>query len=218
METGARDNGLRAGNYVAIRDLDPRLVDMLLASLRDRGIAAYAVPARGSVGGAMETRLPARPLDRLYVDDQRVDQARQIVDEEVEPEPGQEERDFESSWQQVLVSLQSTPTHLENPWPEAEDLSLEEREAAYDEQVATEEEDEHYVPPPAPPLPRLRPATYGALATMALCVAVMVTNFGGSGMNVLAFVVFVAAAASLVYNMRQGPPTDGDDSDDGAVV
>jgi hypothetical protein len=189
--------------YVPIGDLDPRVVDDLLATLRDRGIAAYAEP------------VDARPLTRLYVDDRQVDQARTIVDAATAPSP--EEADFESSWQQVLVSLQSSPTHLENPWPEAENLTLTEREAAYDEQQAMVEPEEHYVPPPPPPLPRLRPATYGALATMALCVGVMLTNMGGRSLNVLAFVVFVAAAASLVYNMRQGPPMD-DDSDDGAVV
>ena len=77
--------------------------------------------------------------------------------------------------------------------------------------------EEHFVPPPPPPLPRLRRATWGALVTMAFALFVMVTNPGGRALSVLAFFVFVAAAASLIYNMRQGPPTDSDE-DDGAVV
>jgi hypothetical protein len=52
---------------------------------------------------------------------------------------------------------------------------------------------------------------------MGLCVLVLVTDFAGGSLDVLAFIVFVAAAASLVYNMRQGPPDD-DGWDDGAVV
>jgi hypothetical protein len=212
---GTRDNGLRAGNYVAVGDVDPRVADALLDTLRRRGIAAYAVPAVGTVGGSFETQLPSRPLDRLFVDDQQLAAARDIVRAETPaPEPTP---DFETSWQQVLTSLQSNPTHMVSPWPEREDLTLEEREQAYDEQAAAAGDDEHYEPPPAPPLPRLRRATWTAIATMAFAVLVMVTGMGGRTLNVLAFLVFVGAAGSLVYNMRQGPPSD-DDSDDGAVV
>ena len=209
---GARDNGLRAGNYAPVGELDPRVADDLLLTLREHGIAAYALPATGTVGGSMETRQPARPLARLYVDDQRLDDARRILAAEPSPPPP----DFEDSWQQVLTSLQSTPTHMVSPWPEREELSLAEREQAYDEQAAEVEED-HFVPPPAPPLPRLRRATAGALATMALARFVMLTGAGGRVLDVVAFFAFIAAAVSLVINMRQGPPSDSD-TDDGAVV
>ena len=217
MDSGTRDNGLRAGNYVALREVDPRIVDSVLAALRDRGIAAYAVPSAGTVGGSMEKRLPARPMDRLFVDDQRVEEARELV--KAETDGAEDDHDFESSWQQVLTSLQSTPTLMTTPWPERENLTLAEREASYDEeqQRKTPVEDEHFVPPPPPPLPKLRPSTWAALLTMALCVVVMATDIAGRGLDVLAFIVFVAAAASLVYNMRQGPPDD-DGWDDGAVV
>jgi hypothetical protein len=211
---GTRDNGLRAGNYAAIGDVDPRVADALLGELRARGIAAYAVPAAGTVGGSFETQLPSRPLDRLFVDDQQIDRARDVVRAETpasDPTP-----DFETSWQQVLTSLQSNPTHMTTPWPERENLTVEERERAFDEQMAADEE--HFEPPPAPPLPKLRRATWTALATMAFAVVVLVTNMGGRALGVLAFLVFVGAAASLVYNMRQGPPSDGDTDDDGAVV
>jgi hypothetical protein len=216
---GTRDNGLRAGNYAAIADLDPRVADDLLLVLREHGIAAYVLPAAGTVGGSMETRLPARPMDRLYVDDQRLDEARGIVDDQREHDAADREQapDFEASWQQVLTSLQSTPTHMVSPWPEREELSLAEREEAYDERMAALEEEDHFVPPPAPPLPRLRRTTAGALATMGLALFVMVTDTGGRLLSVLAFLVFVAAGVSLVYNMRPGPPSDSD-PDDGAVV
>jgi len=218
---GTRDNGLRCAGYTPVADVDPRVVDALLESLRDAGIAAYTVPASGTVGGSMETKLPNRPLDRLFVDDQRTEQARGIVADETttDTEPTATEPDFEASWQQVLTSLQSTPAHMTTPWPERENLTLSEREEAYDEaqRAAADPEDEHFVPPPAPPLPKLRPSTWAALVTMGLCVLVMATDFAGGSLDVLAFIVFVAAAASLIYNMRQGPPDD-DGWDDGAVV
>jgi len=208
---GARDNGLRAANYVQVSELDPRVADDLLLTLREHGIAAYVMPAEGTVGGSMETRLPTRPMARLYVDDQRVDDARRLVGEQ----PAVPSPDFEESWQQVLTSLQSSPAQMSSPWPEREDLTLAERERDYVDPVELEEE--HFVPPPPPPLPRLRRATWGALATMAFALFVMVTDSGGRALSVLAFFVFVAAGASLIYNMRQGPPTDSDE-DDGAVV
>src|SRR3954447_6815910 len=208
---GARDNGLRAANYLQVSELDPRLADALLLTLRDHGIAAYVMPAEGTVGGSMETRLPTRPMARLYVDDQRVDDARRLGG----GQPAVPSEDFEDSWQQVLTSLQSSPAQMSSPWPEREDLTLAERERDYVEPVELEEE--HFVPPPAPPLPRLRRATWSALLTMAFALFVMITNQGGRALSVLAFFVFVAAGASLIYNMRQGPPTDSDE-DDGAVV
>ena len=214
---GARDNGLRAGGYVQVSELDPRVGDDVLLTLREHGIAAYVVPAEGTVGGSMETRLPPRPMARLYVDDQRVDDARRVVDETaaVRPPAAETSPDFEASWQQVLTSLQSSPAQMTTPWPEREDLTLAERERDYEDPVELEEE--HFVPPPPPPLPRLRRATWGALATMAFALFVMVTDAGGRALSVLAFFVFVAAGGSLIYNMRQGPPSDSDE-DDGAVV
>ena len=213
---GARDNGLRAGNYVQVSELDPRVADDVLLTLRDHGIAAYVMPPEGTVGGSMETRLPTRPMARLYVDDQRVDDARRLVDEQPSRPPDNEASpDFEDSWQQVLTSLQSSPAQMSSPWPEREDLTLTERERDYENPV--ELADEHFIPPPPPPLPRLRPSTWGALVTMAFALFVMVTNTGGRALSVLAFFVFVAAGGSLIYNMRQGPPTDSDE-DDGAVV
>ena len=47
---GSRDNGLRCANYTPVADLDPRVVDALLATLRDEGIAAYATPTPAATG------------------------------------------------------------------------------------------------------------------------------------------------------------------------
>src|SRR5213082_2139446 len=106
---GTRDNGLRCGNYTAVGDLDPRVADSLLETLRENGIAAYAGPAPGATGGYMETRLPSRPVDRLWVDDAQLERAREILAaEEAGPAPSTPaEQDIDAAWQQVLASLQS---------------------------------------------------------------------------------------------------------------
>src|SRR3954467_605437 len=108
---GTRDNGLRCANYAPVADLDPRIVDALLTTLRDEGIAAYAAPTPATTGGAMESRLPSRPIDRLWVDDSRVSRARELVEAESSPaeagstgavESAAADPDFETAWQQVL--------------------------------------------------------------------------------------------------------------------
>ena len=115
---GTRDNGLRCAGYAAVADLDPRVADALLPVLRDAGIAAYVVPTPATTGGAMESRLPSRPVDRLWVDDQQVARAKDLVaDQTREAEP-----DIDTAWQQVLASLQSPSSSPVPPWPVSEDV------------------------------------------------------------------------------------------------
>jgi hypothetical protein len=83
-------------------------------------------------------------------------------------------------------------------------------------------DDEHYVPPVPPPLPRLDPVSKGAWAAL----------FGGPGYLLLAVLLgwvvpswaafcavgaFVGGFATLVVRMGDRPPSDSG-SDDGAVV
>jgi hypothetical protein len=219
---GSRDNGLRCGNYVAIADLDPRLIDALLETMRTEGIAAYAAPTPASTGGYMEQRLPSRPIDRLWVDDQKIARARELVDAETGA-PIESERDFDEAWKQVLVSLQSGPgADPLPPWPVSEDVDAD----AVDNALSADADhlapvdpadEEHFVPPPPPPVPRLRPSTVGAIAAIALGLLLIGTDFDGGSFNVVAIVAILAGGASLVWHMRQGPPTDSG-WDDGAVV
>ena len=83
-------------------------------------------------------------------------------------------------------------------------------------------EDQHYIPPPAPPLPKLEPVTKGAwLALLGgpiyLFIAYVV-GWGVSGLAAfLAVAAFVGGFAVLVLRMDSGPPKDRG-PDDGAVV
>jgi hypothetical protein len=222
---GARDNGLRCGGYVAVADLDPRVVDALLSVLRDAGIAAYAAPTPASTGGAMESRLPSRPIDRLWVDEQQVTRAKDLVAEHTR------EPDIDAAWQQVLASLQSPSNSPVPPWPVTEDLDTSTESASDarliraadvdgDSELADEADaadDEHFVPPPPPPFPRLHRKTVAAITSIAVGLLILATNLDGGTFTVLAVLAILGGLASLVWRMHDGPPTDSG-WDDGAVV
>ena len=209
---GTRDNGLRCANYAAVADLDPRVADALLATLREEGIAAYAAPT-AVTGGAMESRLPDRPIDRLYVDDSQVGRAKQLVDHESASQIEAPDPDFETAWQQVLASLQATPGPASPSWPEEDTPDDDESSlASYDPA-----DEDHFEPPPPPPFPRLRKSTWGAFAAIAFGLVILALNVDNGSLTPVAIIAILGGVVSLVYNMRQGPPTDSG-WDDGAVV
>ena len=83
--------------------------------------------------------------------------------------------------------------------------------------------DEHYIPPPAPPLPNLDPITKGAwLALIGGPLYLIIAKAAGwtvSGLTAfLAVAAFVGGFAVLVLRMDSGPPKDRGGPDDGAVV
>ena len=82
--------------------------------------------------------------------------------------------------------------------------------------------DEHYVPPPAPPLPKLEPVTKGAWLALfggpLYLILAHVLDWSVSGLAAfLAVAAFVGGFAVLVLRMDSGPPKDRG-PDDGAVV
>jgi hypothetical protein len=84
-------------------------------------------------------------------------------------------------------------------------------------------EDQHYIPPPAPPLPKLEPVTKGAWLALfggpAYLVIATVAGWGVSSLAAfLAVAAFVGGFAVLVLRMDSGPPKDRGPDDDGAVV
>jgi hypothetical protein len=88
---------------------------------------------------------------------------------------------------------------------------------------APTDDDEHYIPPAPPPLPRLDPLAKGAWVALFggpgyLMVA---TAAGWSVSGLAAFcavAAFVAGFAILVLRMHEPGPGGPDDGDDGAVV
>ncbi|GAA2695917.1 hypothetical protein [Nonomuraea recticatena] len=145
--------------------------------------------------------------------------------------------DEDEVWRQIVASY-NQPDSAEQPWPDSENLSLEEPEPEPTRRVVKasefeddesepepeQEEDEegHYVPEPPPPLPKVDLTT--KLAWVAL--------FGGpayllvaamSGWDMQGWALFTAVAAfiggfvALVVRMGDGPPNDSG-WDDGAVI
>lgn len=77
---GRRDNGLHATAYAVAGDVDPRVGEHLLDVLGLAGIAAYLQPTADLHPVTRTTTLPSRPIDRLYVDRDHLDEARGYLD------------------------------------------------------------------------------------------------------------------------------------------
>ena len=72
-----RDNGLRADQFVALADVDPRLGEHLLDLLRLAEIPAYLEP---TTDPRVATRYPVSgPVERLYVESDQRQEARAVV-------------------------------------------------------------------------------------------------------------------------------------------
>lgn len=82
-------------------------------------------------------------------------------------------------------------------------------------------EDEHFVPPEPPPLPRLRPGTIFGIVLLAIGIVLLAApNVIGLEPRLatpLALVSMAAGIGWLVLRMRQGPPPDSG-WDDGAQL
>jgi hypothetical protein len=237
---GARDNGLRCAGYVAAGDLDPRVADALLDSLRAEGIAAYASPTPASRGGYLELRLPDQLTDRVYVDSEKSARAMELFAEEQSeashPAPAPTEQtspmapaspsstdlDVDAAWQQLLTSLQSPSDTV--TWPDREDVAASSPPVTFDADklaVGTtsydDPDEEHYVPPQAPPLPKLRSVTVGALACIIGGLLILITGIDGGDLGWLGILGILGGGGALVWYMKDRPPTDSG-WDDGAVV
>lgn len=225
-----RANGLTAAYYVPLRDVDPRVGVELLGKLATAGIAAYVAPTPGSKGGYGDIRPPSLPTDRLWVDGSQRTEAEAIItgtisDDEV----------FDQ-----LVAMFHTSSPEVAPWPATEELGTTTRttrrsitarqaqpplpeltptgEPALPEHVENYL-DEHFVPEPPPPLPRLQGITILAWAMVALGILMIAfhdqipVDFS-QGSFFIAVLAIVGGFGTLVYRMHDNDHDDGD----GAVV
>ncbi|OAA28278.1 hypothetical protein UG55_1006253 [Frankia sp. EI5c] len=85
------------------------------------------------------------------------------------------------------------------------------------------DQDDHYIPPPAPPIPKLRPVTRWALGSIALGVAILVVPSligmaQARSRDVAGVLLILGGVGTLVARMGDRLPTDFDGPDDGAVV
>jgi len=117
-----RDNGLSARAYIAVADLDSSTADALLATLRDRGVAAYAADSPDAIPASA-----AGTVDRLYVDADAAAAVRTLIDEEILGDPRDDgesgNRDVEAEFRAIVAGFDdAVPSGLPGPWPAAEDI------------------------------------------------------------------------------------------------
>jgi len=229
---GVRGNALPAARFVPLSTVDARVSDAVLDVLEDAGVAAYVEPTVGEVGPYRDVRSPTSPTHALYVDAGLSDVAEDLLRVEL---PG------------LLAELDSAPTKEDElfaaivagfdhelPAPDAHRPSADQadqasrisRAADEDDQdvhrpAMPSDDDDHWVPAPPPPLPRLRGlALWGTLALVAgFAALVVLPMFGvaGEGRLVVGILLATGGVAALLWQMRDGPPTDSG-PDDGAVI
>lgn len=137
------------------------------------------------------------------------------------------DRDDDEVFKQIVAGFGEVPEGETSRWPVAENVAPDPEEAlpGWLEPEALPEEDryadeEHFVPPPAPRLPRPRLRTVGATAMVLLGLVVLfaprLVGLGGSSTDLLLGLLLAGGGTGLLISwMRDAPP---DDLDDGAVV
>ncbi len=241
-----RSNGLTAGSYRPVADLDPRLADALLVELKEQGVAAYTRPVGStSMSGFDRPEFRDGALDRLYVDAAASEQVRDLLNAK---DPSLVADNDDLTWAQIVSGFDQPVTAEVAPWPANEDISPDEtrdddataeRDAwLRDTRVRAErlaalpdddgedstgrsraDEEDGFVPPPPPPLPT--PEPYKLLAWVGVV--------GGPALLLLAVLLNVAlpgwvsvlAVGSFIGGFLTLVATmdnRDDDSGNGAVV
>ncbi|MCV2491342.1 hypothetical protein OF117_18500 [Geodermatophilus sp. YIM 151500] len=232
---GRRDNGLDAALWSPLRDVDPRVGEHLLDVLQLAGIPAYLEPS-ADVGPYTRTVfLPSPPTDRLYVDRSRRAEARELVDRHADdhverraddhaerrapgpvPERAAVRRniDEDAEWARIVAAFEA-----EEGRPVADGEPSDAPPPPPHEPSVLDRPDEHYEPPPAPPLGVPAPAAlYAVLLVVAGVLLVGMPGLLRLSADVglvLGVAAIAGGVALLVSRMRERSVDDGDD---GAVV
>jgi hypothetical protein len=223
---GRRDNGLNSDKFSPVADVDPRLADHLLDVLGLRDVPAYVEPTPAS---------DPVTADRLYVAADLTTEARQVLTE-IASELGIEVAQHRH-WDRPREPAQPAPDPLAGIDTDAEFARIvaDLRDLDQPDQPPTTsvvvrplgtaapdplDEVEHFVPPPAPPVPR--PTLPTAMAVLVTLLGVLVLGFGyrlGLPADLplpLGVVLVLFGSGLLVLRLRPEPRDDSDD--DGAVV
>ena len=223
-----RTNALSAAAFVPLRDVDPRVVEALLDSLEDAGVAAYSEPRTGAVETDHD--------ERLWVDGDRRELAEAVVAAELpgllaetaEPDPDELFAAIVANWDSALGAADDVrpwpdSEHIEQPSPPAQAWRASASELLPALEGEREADEGHYVPPPPPPVPPPDMTTKFAIVGIVLgvvCLLGLQRLLGfptGKGAYVFGALVLVASVGTLFARLRDTPRVD-DGPDDGAVV
>ena len=149
---GRRGNGLTASEWGALVDVDPRLSEQLLLRLAAAEVAAHVEPAGATTDPVSRAgSMPVRPLDRLWVDVARAEDARAVVEAQAEevvatlPEAGRVEQFLHAVPRGASGRVLKPPPRLVPPAPPPVDT-----DAAWAEIVAGFEKTPDAPVPPWP--------------------------------------------------------------------
>lgn len=212
----------RGVNYSPLVDVDPPLVDNIMALLAARNIAAYSEPFIGDVGPYRDVQPPRQPTTRIYVASSDVPAARRILDDTL-PElratfladaaVRADRIDMEKS--RVDQEFAALVADLDPGEPPAEELDLVD---LIIDGVPDDDPDEHFEPPIPPPLrPPHEPVSRFAWAALIggpilVLVAYLLTLPRWiAGIGALAF---LAGFITLIWRRHE----EREGWDDGAVV
>ncbi|WP_430779807.1 DUF308 domain-containing protein [Actinoplanes sp. G11-F43] len=128
---GRRDNGLDAADFAAAGDVDPRIGEHLLDVLAAGGIAAYLQPTADLNPILRATTLPARPIDRLFVDRTHLETAKEHLQKVTggtpptppapPPPTPKPQAEVDEEWARIIAGFHTTVEAESPPWPAAED-------------------------------------------------------------------------------------------------
>jgi hypothetical protein len=247
-----RDNGLEAERWLPLADIEAPLADHVLQALAEASIAAIAVPtsAGDSTGlaaawGSAAAGRWTGPSERIDVDGSKRKEARRILDEllpELRAELAEyRQRSEEAAWTQIVATLE-TPADSDATERDAAEVAATREGDGRAEATSNEEwadldvpsrpavpaeladldDDEHFVPPPAPPVPAAdavtRAAWTGVVGGPLFLVLATLLGWEADGLPALLAVgAFVGGFVTLVARMKDRPPLD-ESGDDGAVV
>jgi hypothetical protein len=201
----SRGNGLPGKHFVPLLAVDARVTGDVLTALATASIAAYARPRTATT-------------DEVYSDAGRRADARSLLANrlpEVLPPPADtDDADdtevMDAAFAEIVAGWDAPPKASDPPKPAA---------SPSPPKPAVAPDDDHYVPPPAPPLPRLATVTRWALmgviaGVLALVLPLMIGLNAPVWTCAAAVVAIVGGGAVIVARMGNDPH----DGDDGAVV
>lgn len=201
----SRGNGLPGKHFVPLLAVDARVTGDVLTALATASIAAYARPRTATT-------------DEVYSDAGRRADARSLLADrlpEVLPPPSDTDNTddtevMDAAFAEIVAGWDAPAKAFDPPMPAASPRPA---------RPVVRPDDDHYVPPPAPPLPRLATVTRWALigiiaGVLALVLPLMIGLNAPVWTCAAAVVAIVGGGAVIVARMGNDPH----DGDDGAVV
>jgi hypothetical protein len=245
-------NGLDAEMWLPLADVEAPLTEHVLETLAEEGIAATAVPSGSEDAAGLNpsgaTGRWSGPAYRISVDGRRRKEARGIIERllpELRAELAEARRKSEDDqWSQIVAAYeQEPPAPRRGPAAGAADAGAADPEAATDAdadaandewddvrptppsvpaELTALDDEEHFVPPEAPPIPTAdavtRTAWTGVIGGPLFLILATLFGWGADGLpGLLAVIAFVGGFVTLVARMKDRPSLD-ESGDDGAVV